>query len=261
MTALAKDRKTDQFGTPDVVIPQKLSFPVAAATTIWGGSLVATDASGNALPAAGAAPTFKVWGRAARQAPNTVAMGVGSAGDIRVEVDQGAFYFANSTSTDLITTAHVGRLCYVVDDQTVALTAGIAAMRPVAGVILAVRSDGQVAVQVGLPSNVQFPQSINGVTPAQVGNDIILTAAAVINGATYTTGALAAASTFTLPAGAADGTIIYVVADGITNGFTLQFRDATGPVNLTAALTASKRIFAVCEKKAGLWYVNASSAP
>ena len=61
MTALAQDRITNQYGTPDSVEPLLLSFPVAAATTIYGGSLVATNAAGYAVPAS-ASNALKIWG-------------------------------------------------------------------------------------------------------------------------------------------------------------------------------------------------------
>jgi hypothetical protein len=71
----------------------------------------------------------------------------------------------------------------------------------------------------------------------------------------------AANSTVTLPAAAPDGTRWTFVADGTKNGHTVQYRDATGPVNLTAALTASKRHLAICVKNAGKWHVTASASP
>lgn len=150
MTALAKDRKTDQFGTPDVLNPTDRSFPVAATTSIWGGGMVATDASGNAVPAS-ASTALKVWGIAGRQAINTVAAGFGTAGDIQVQVKLGCFYLANSAGADIIAADDVGKLCYVADDQTVAATNG-AGLRPAAGVVQGVRADGQVAVLLGQPS-------------------------------------------------------------------------------------------------------------
>lgn len=148
MTALAKDRKTDQLGTPDIVIPQLLSFPVAATTTIYGGSLVGTNASGYAVPGS-ANNALRIWGRCEKQALNTVAAGVGSAGDINVEVRQGVFYFGQAGTT--FTIADVSKLVYVVDDQTVSLSDG-SGLRPTCGFVVNVRGDGQIGVYVGAPS-------------------------------------------------------------------------------------------------------------
>lgn len=145
MTALAKDRKTAQYGSPDEVVPGLLSFPVAAATTIYGGSLVATNASGYAVPAS-ASNALKLWGRAEQQVVNTTAAGYGTAGALNVTVKPGVFAFAASGS---ITIADVGKACYAVDDQTISLTDG-AGLYPYAGVIFGVAPSGEIYVGVGV---------------------------------------------------------------------------------------------------------------
>jgi hypothetical protein len=150
MTALTQDRKTDQFGTPDIVDPQLLSFPVAAATTIYGGAMVATDAAGNAVPASSSA-ALKIWGRCEKQVVNTVAAGFGAAGDLRVDVRQGVFFQKNGAGVDLIGAGDAGKLCYASDDNIVNLTDG-SGLRPAAGKIFGLRLDGQVAVGLGMPS-------------------------------------------------------------------------------------------------------------
>lgn len=162
MTALAKDRNTPQFGTPDSVQPLLLSFPVEAATTIYAGCLVGTNASGNAVPAS-ANNVLKLWGRAEKQVVNTVAAGYGAAGDLQVSVKPGVFYFANG---DTIVAADVGKYCYAGDDQTVYLSDG-AGLRPLAGVIYSVSATLGVAVGVGFAS----PYAINPeVSPASTAN-------------------------------------------------------------------------------------------
>jgi len=106
MTALAKDRKAPQYDTPDAVIPRLVNLPVAAATTIYAGSLVASDAAGNAVPAT-ASTAIKLWGRAETQVANT-----GAAGAKRIDVRPGVFAFVNSgAGADLIAAADVGKLC------------------------------------------------------------------------------------------------------------------------------------------------------
>jgi hypothetical protein len=50
-------------------------------------------------------------------------------------------------------------------------------------------------------------------------------------------------------------------ADGTKNGHTVQYRDATGPTNLTTALTASKRHLVIVEKLGGKWFANAYVSP
>ena len=49
-----------------------------------------------------------------------------SAGALTVEYRRGIFLFANSAAGDLITKADIGKLCYIVDDQTVAKPDGTA---------------------------------------------------------------------------------------------------------------------------------------
>lgn len=157
MTALTQDRKTDQLNTPDSPMPTVLNFPVEAATTIFGGALVATNAAGNAVPAS-ATSAQKLWGRCKRQVVNTTAAGFGAAGALQVTVDAGVFYFNNGAGGDAIAAANVGQYCYAADDNTVTLTDG-GGTRPLAGVIFGVgeyglspTGVGQIAVGVGFSS-------------------------------------------------------------------------------------------------------------
>lgn len=86
------------------------SYPVKDATKIYAGSLVAIQADGHAVPAADAA-NLKVVG----VAEETVDNSAGADGDKWVKVRYGILArFAASS----ITQAMVGRVMYVVDDQT-----------------------------------------------------------------------------------------------------------------------------------------------
>jgi hypothetical protein len=147
MTALTQDRKTAQLD-PNSVIPQLLSFGVEAQTTIYGGAMVATDASGYAVPAS-ANTALKVWGRAERQVINTTAAGAGSAGALQVSVRPGTYFFNVGTGADAITIADVGLPAYAIDDNTVGLTDG-GGTRPFAGVIWSVPVAGQYLGQVAI---------------------------------------------------------------------------------------------------------------
>lgn len=95
--------------------------------------------------------------------------------------------------------------------------------------------------------------------PAHNANDIIPTG--IVSGAIYDIPALDAGSTITLPAAAADGTYCWIRGDGTKNDQTIQIRDATGPVNLTDAVGANKRLLAFCVKVDGKWYANVHVAP
>lgn len=130
MTALAADRATANRSG------KQLSLPVAAATKIFAGSIVAVNASGYATKGA-VSTTLKAAGVAREQADNTA----GANGDIRVAVERGTFQFANSTAGDLIALADIGSTCYIVDDQTVAKTNGTST-RSAAGVIRDVDANG-----------------------------------------------------------------------------------------------------------------------
>lgn len=110
---------------------------VAASTTLYGGSLVAKNASGFAVKADDDA-TLQVVGVARNNVSNA-----GNNGDKIVIVDEGVFGFDQTGTT--ITKAHVGELAYVADDHTVTLAAGDC----VAGVIEFVQGN-QVFINVGV---------------------------------------------------------------------------------------------------------------
>lgn len=96
--------------------------PVAAATLIYQGALVALDGDDNAIPAGLAAGGSRlVRGVAvAARADNSA----GAAGAIKVQTWTGVFRLANSAGADEITRAEIGTTVHVVDDQTVAKTNG-----------------------------------------------------------------------------------------------------------------------------------------
>lgn len=114
----------------------ELSLPVAASKKIYAGSLVAKDSSGNATPGA-AATTLLGLGRAEEYVDNSA----GQAGDKTVKIMRGVFQFNNSADADAITSADIGKQCYIVDDQTVAKTDG-GSTRSIAGRIFDVDADG-----------------------------------------------------------------------------------------------------------------------
>lgn len=133
MTALALERNTEFFG----LYPGRRTVDVKAAAKIYKGGMVAIDAAGNAM-AAGllAGGTVRVVGKASATYDNTS----GAAAAFKVECEPGIFKFLNH-GADLVTKASVGALCYVVDDQTVALTNGTATRAP-CGIVQQVDSDG-----------------------------------------------------------------------------------------------------------------------
>ncbi|MBI3677388.1 MAG: hypothetical protein HY243_12315 [Proteobacteria bacterium] len=134
MAALTADRNTPRRDGFDRV------FPVAAATKIFGGAIVALNAAGNAVPGQTALALAAV-GRCEQSVDNSA----GAAGDQTAQVTRGIFLFDNSAGGDAITLSAVGSPCYMVDDHTVALTSGIVAgagTRSAAGTVFDVDASG-----------------------------------------------------------------------------------------------------------------------
>jgi stage V sporulation protein SpoVS len=127
--SLAADRNTPS--TEGELIP----VPVATATTIYAGSLVAANATGFAVPGA-VATTLTYLGRAEEQVVNA---GANGAKTVLVRRKQ-AFKWLNH-GADLVVQADLGKTCYIVDDQTVAKTTG-GATRSAAGRVIGIDSDG-----------------------------------------------------------------------------------------------------------------------
>ena len=117
------------------------SLPMGAAKKVYAGGLVVLN--GLYAEAGSAAAGLQAIGRAADTVDNTD----GDAGDLNVTVEKGVFLYANSGGGDAITNAHVGRRCFIVDDQTVALTDNGGA-RSMAGIVREVDAQG-VWVDVG----------------------------------------------------------------------------------------------------------------
>jgi hypothetical protein len=142
MAALTGHRNTRRFGTgstPD------LSFATAASTTTYKGGLVGVNSSGYAVSASSSA-ALKIAGIDKYGTDNSS----GSAGDKRTTVEQGCFHFQNSSGADAIAADDFGKPCYVVDDQTVALTQGEGStLRPLAGIIVGYDSTYGPAVFCG----------------------------------------------------------------------------------------------------------------
>jgi hypothetical protein len=113
-----------------------ISVPVAASVTIFAGGLVAASATGYATPGA-VATTLTALGRAEGFVDNSA----GAAGAKNVLVRRKrAFKFKNHAA-DLVVQADLGKVCYIVDDETVAKTDGTST-RSAAGTVLGVESDG-----------------------------------------------------------------------------------------------------------------------
>ena len=126
--------------TQDRNIPQRdaelLVIAMAAGATIFGGSMVALDASGNAVPGS-TATTLTYVGRAEEAKDNAA----GAAGDQTITVRRKTAFKWKNQAGDLVTEASLLKPCYIVDDETVAATDGTGT-RSVAGTVIAIDSDG-----------------------------------------------------------------------------------------------------------------------
>jgi hypothetical protein len=113
------------------------TFPVAASTIIYKGTLVMLNSAGNAVPAAATGGDGRpIKGIATAKVDNSA----GAAGAKKVEVETGVHKLKNDGTQTLVDPTHLGQLCYALDDQTVgklATTSG-----PPAGEVEAVESDG-----------------------------------------------------------------------------------------------------------------------
>lgn len=125
MAALTQDRNTKYRDGID------FEFPVAAASLIYAGALVAINASNVAVKMT-AATGLKVVGVAQAKADNSG----GAAGAINVKVKRGLFLFVNGES---ITLADIGATAYANDDNTIYKTA---TGRSACGIIRDVTSEG-----------------------------------------------------------------------------------------------------------------------
>lgn len=136
MTALSDDRLTDFAGQS----PGRGTFGLAANVRLFKGAMLALDSAGRAVPAGTIASgaLFGI-GKSSAQYDNRTGSALGGAADAaNAECEFGIFAWANSAGADAVAAANVGSVCYMVDDQTVALTSG-GGTRGLAGVVTEVR--------------------------------------------------------------------------------------------------------------------------
>lgn len=112
MTALIQDKEIIRKDGHD------LDFPIVASDIIYGGSLVAVNAAGYALPGADTAGLI-FQGVATEQQDNSD----GDAGDKRVTLKRRGLFLM--TLGNNITQANIGDNVFLVDDQTVDVTANV----------------------------------------------------------------------------------------------------------------------------------------
>lgn len=153
MTAAAQNLTTPEMAT--IPMLSEFQFPAAASRKLWCGTIALIDAAGNLtdVPALGQTCIGAFIA--------TYDNSAGIAGAIKAKAKIGIYKFKNSAAADAIAEANRGADCFVVDNQTVALTDGNAT-RPVAGTIVQVDSDG---VWVSMGFGFLIPDTV---TPATV---------------------------------------------------------------------------------------------
>lgn len=127
MVALTADRNT-----PEMEPGERVGL-LGASQAIFNGSLLMRNASGHLIKGATATGSFGV-GRAEDAGAST------TAGITAQRYRPGVFRWANH-GADLVVTADIGAVCYIVDDQTVAKTNGTNTRSP-AGVVEGVDAQG-----------------------------------------------------------------------------------------------------------------------
>lgn len=142
MAALTAARNTPQLDT--TVIPSTQGLPVAAATTIYAGSIVCTNAAGYAVPMT-TALNLRPVGIAVRTVANA-----GAAGAMVIEVFRGTFFVNMGTAGDALTIADRYNLVYGIDDNTVGKTTG-GSTRSLAGILVDVVGSQAVVLIGGGP--------------------------------------------------------------------------------------------------------------
>jgi hypothetical protein len=185
------------------VVLNELACPQKANTKIYSGALVQSNA-GFAQP--GTTGVGLIALGVADLVPNTsVSDSTGlNDGDLVPRISQGVFRLNNSSAGDLIAAANRFGICYVVDDNTVALTSN-GGTRSVAGIVIQVDTAG-VWVAVGVQLNpdllavLQLQQMIGQGNPEELSAS---GAVSTVKGVTR----------FTV-----SGTKAWTLADGVTAG-------------------------------------------
>lgn len=190
MTALALERLTPSAGS----YPSRGTYPIRANVLIYKGSQVGLDSSGRAMPANTIANScVRIVGKASATYDNRTGSALGgAAGAVDVEVEFGIFQWANS---DSIAAADVGKACYAVDDQTVALSDS-GETRPFAGIILEVVDSKPYVFQgpsvlapassASLDSPTKGLHMVRGASTANIAD--LSAASTTIDGITYVNG-------------------------------------------------------------------------
>ncbi|HXG29325.1 MAG TPA: hypothetical protein VNJ47_10825 [Nevskiales bacterium] len=113
-----------------------ISVPMSASKILAGG-IVCANATGYATKGA-TATTLTYLGRAEETVDNSA----GNPGDKSIRVRRGRAFKWKNSGSDPVTQASLGKVCYIVDDETVSATNAGGNTQSAAGIVVGVESDG-----------------------------------------------------------------------------------------------------------------------
>lgn len=131
--ALTADRDTKEMQHPASMINEPA--PAADSTQFYKGGMICLDQSDGRVKKGATATTLVALGRCEENRLT------GSSNTRTVRAKSGIFKWLNSGAADAIAADDIGKDCFIVDDETVALTNG-GSTRSKAGTVVAVDSDG-----------------------------------------------------------------------------------------------------------------------
>jgi hypothetical protein len=141
MTALAADRDTLEKSAPFSMLHAEVG---ASSTQFYKGGMLVLDQADGLVKKGSTATGLIALGRSEENVLT------GASNTRRIKCRSGIFKYGNSASADLIAADDIGKDCYIVDDQTVALTSNSSA-RSRAGKVYGVDTDGGVFVAFTFP--------------------------------------------------------------------------------------------------------------
>lgn len=141
MAALTADRDTLEKAAPFSSLQAEVG---ASSTQFYKGGMVVLDQADGLLKKASTATGLIALGRC----EENILTGAGNTRKIKCR--SGIFKYGNSSAADLIAADDIGKDCFIVDDQTVALTSNSSA-RSRAGKVHSVDTDGGVYVAFTFP--------------------------------------------------------------------------------------------------------------
>ena len=129
---------TDDRDTPDKAHPASMIHQVAEGADsmqFYKGGILALDQADGKVKKGITATTLVCLGRSEER------LLTGTSNTRRPKAKSGIYRYGNSAAADAIANDDIGKDCYIVDDQTVALTSGTNT-RSIAGKVYEVDSDG-----------------------------------------------------------------------------------------------------------------------